>query len=133
MDSCNEIFPVKKISKHNNQSKLSNGFSKKLIQDKHRLWYNICLLKSSNNMPDRESLLNFITPQYKSACERVSMTVAKLKMTYELNLITRFKSQPKLLLSYINQRKKGFSSINYLIDANGNHVSEPIFHASMLN
>ncbi|RNA13660.1 RNA-directed DNA polymerase from mobile element jockey-like, partial [Brachionus plicatilis] len=104
----NEFIPKVK-SKINPKPRWFTGDLKKALREKYSSWFKY---KSSKNKP-------ILKQQFVEKAKSVKILIRKLVANYELELIKKCKTDPKLIYSYINSQTKTRSKIQSIELADG--------------
>ena len=85
-----------------------------------------CKLRSSGNNPE-------LALRYRQACKSLKQLVKSAVLNFEINLVSKCKTNHKLLFSYINEQKSCHEHIRTLSKPNGDQTSNETDIVQILN
>ena len=118
---CEKHVPKMKVSARNSPPWMTQEL-KHSIKEKHKFWYK---MKSSNSSESKE--------RYRHISAKVKMDIKSAVETYEHNLATKSKSNPKLIYSYTRSKQNIKDHIRAVHDSAGQLVTEREIIANVLN
>ena len=121
--ACATHIPRSKIRTKNGEIWMTKEL-KSLIKTKNKFWISNKALKWS--IPESKTI-------YNKMKREVTKNINTAVRTYEQNLMTKVKLEPKLLYAYINKKQKVKNSIKAMVNQAGEMCLDPIEIANILN